>query len=95
MRTISISVDAIDTCYLASLDCRIVNVFSNEPINGLGDGSTEPDWIINSDLELQLRSERSGRGRGRTYTIDIECTDGSGNSTSSFTKVHVPKSRRK
>jgi len=54
--------------------CRIVGVKSNEPINGLGDGDTAPDWIIAADGQsVQLRAERSGLGTGRVYTICVAC----------------------
>ena len=42
---------------------HIISVTSNEPINGPGDGNTEPDWEVveNGDVwEIWLRAERCG-----------------------------------
>jgi hypothetical protein len=70
--------------------CRISSVSSNEPVNGLGDGDTAPDWVIMGNLTLNLRAERSGTGGGRIYAISVTCTDASGNSRVGTTKVTVP-----
>jgi hypothetical protein len=71
--------------------CRIISVASNEPIDGLGDGDTAPDWLITGNLSLDLRAERSGKGTGRIYTITIECSDSSGNSSTGAVTVRVPR----
>jgi hypothetical protein len=77
-----------------------VDVTSDEPEEGLGDGDLAPDWsIISIDDEsgivyLQLRAERSGRGEGRLYTITITCTDESGNSSAASLDVVVPHDKR-
>jgi hypothetical protein len=70
--------------------CQIVDVASNEPENGLGDGDTAPDWIITGPLTVQLRSERAGAGAGRVYTITVRCVDSSGNSAMRTATVRVP-----
>jgi hypothetical protein len=77
--------DPAPTCSLA--------VASNEAVNGLGDGSTSPDWKVVDAHNVMLRAERSGRGNGRIYTITITCTDLSGNSTSTDVTVCVPHDR--
>ena len=64
-------------------------VTSNEPVNAIGDGNTEPDWTITGDLTVYLRSERSGTGDGRLYTIDVECSDGSSNVSMTSVEVSV------
>jgi hypothetical protein len=69
---------------------RIVQVTSNEPELGTGDGDSAPDWEITGDLTVRLRAERSGRGTGRIYTITVESTDFFGNSTIATTTVAVP-----
>lgn len=80
MWPVAVTVDVSDVCH-ATPACRIVSVTSNEPVNGLGDGNTEPDWRITGDLTMELRAERSGTGEGRVYTITVQCTDASGNSS--------------
>ena len=70
--------------------CRIVSVTSNEPVDGLGDGDTAPDWEITGDLTLNVRAERAGNGTGRIYTITVACTDGSGNTSTATVTVTVP-----
>ena len=42
----------------SGVTCRIVSVTSNEPVEGLGDGDTSPDWVITGNL-TDLRAERS------------------------------------
>jgi hypothetical protein len=58
--------------------CSIVNVTSNEPVEGRGDGTTPFDWVFR-DMNLQLRAERSGLGTGRIYTVTVRCVDAAGN----------------
>jgi hypothetical protein len=90
MVPVVVNVSASDQCG-GSFACRIVNVISNEPADGLGDGDTAPDWEITGDLTLKVRAERSGMGTGRVYTITIVCVDASGNQTTSTVTVTVPK----
>jgi hypothetical protein len=79
----------------ASTSCRITSVTSNEPINGPGDGNTDPDWVITGPLTLQLRAERSGNNRsGRIYTITVECRDSFGNVSRKDVTVIVPHDQR-
>jgi hypothetical protein len=85
---IAVSVSASDNC--SGVTSAISSVASDEPVNGLGDGNTAPDWSITGALTLLLRAERSGLNDGRTYTIGITSTDAAGNSTSSLTTVFVP-----
>lgn len=56
---VTVSVLAGDACN-ESVVCRIIDVTANEPINGTGDGNTEPDWEITGDLTVNLRARRSG-----------------------------------
>lgn len=91
MKDVTISYTASDNCTSAgNINCIILSVASNEPVNGGGDGDTSPDWqIINNHL-VKLRSERSGGGSGRIYTIRIRCTDQFGNHTFKNVFVTVP-----
>jgi hypothetical protein len=41
-------------------------VTQSEPLNGLGDGDTSPDAVLQGDSVL-LRAERSGLGTGQRY----------------------------
>jgi hypothetical protein len=92
MVPVTVSVTATDNSGVVPT-CQIVSVSSNEPINGLGDGDSAPDWQITGDLSVNLRAERSGMGNGRAYTLTVQCTDGSNNSSSAQTTVSVPHNR--
>jgi hypothetical protein len=94
MVPVTVAVSATDVCDAAPV-CQITSVSSNEPVNGLGDGDTAPDWDITGSLTLDLRAERAGGGAGRVYTIGVTCTDGSGNSSTGTTTVAVPHSKGK
>ena len=88
MVPVTVNYTATDNC---SVGC-VLTVASNEPINGLGDGDTSPDWEVIDAHHLLLRSERSGKGNGRTYTITVTCTDAAGHTVVRTTTVVVPKS---
>lgn len=69
-----------------------VQVTSNEPINGKGDGNTDDDWRYDPDTgEVWLRAERDGTGEGRTYTVYVEARDATGNVGSASMDVIVPR----
>lgn len=87
MVTVTLDVDATDGC--SDPTSRIISVSSNEPINGLGDGDTAPDWVIAGPLTLQLRSERSGLNSGRIYTITVRTTDDHDNEAINTVSVGV------
>ena len=93
MVPVSVSVAVTDACD-AHPTCQIVSVTSNEPVNGLGDGDTSPDWVITGPLTLELRAERSGTGTGRIYRITVQCLDHSGNQSTATVDVTVPHDRR-
>lgn len=67
---------------------------SNEPDNGLGDGDTAPDIVINGGV-VQLRAERSGKGNGRLYTLTAAATDLAGNPASAAASCAVPHDQGK
>ena len=92
MVPVTVAVSATDVCD-PTPSCRITSVSSNEPVNGLGDGNTSPDWAITGDLTVNLRTERAGPGTGRVYTIAVTCTDGSGNSSTKTAGVTLPHSQ--
>lgn len=76
-----------------------LEVTSDEPVEGTGDGDMAPDWgdvAIDSAtgvVTLVLRAERSGQGDGRVYTLTLTATDGSGNASTASVAVTVPKSQ--
>jgi hypothetical protein len=94
MVDICVQAQATDTC--SHTTWKITKVTSNEPVNGLGDGDTAPDWQITGDHKVKLRAERSGKGKGRIYTITIQATDASGNlSMPATVTVSVPHDQGK
>jgi hypothetical protein len=96
MRDIAVTLNATDNCSSSSLSSWVVtSVTSNEPVNGIGDGNTGPDWIIGDGngggdrQKLQLRAERQGIDTGRVYTITFTATDGAGNTATTTRTVCV------
>jgi len=94
MVAVTLSVSVSDNCG-GTPTCQILTVTGNEPVNGPGDGNTDPDWEITGDLTLNLRAERSGTGSGRVYTITVICTDAYGNSSTETVSVTVPHNKPK
>ncbi len=93
MVPVTISVSASDNC--TPVVSRIVNVSSNEPANGKGDGNFSPDWLISGDLTVDLRAERSGRGSGRIYSAVVQCSDAYGNLSVGTVLITVPHDIRR
>ncbi len=89
-----ITADAVDQCDASARTVRIVNVLSNESVDGTGDGSTAPDIRFGTGA-VCLRSERDGGARGRVYTIVLEAEDASGNVTEERVEVRVPHDQRR
>lgn len=71
----------------------IDSVTQDEATNGLGDGDTAVDAIINSDGTVSLRAERSGTGDGRVYHINFTASDFEG-SASGTVDVCVPHNKK-
>ncbi|PTY07810.1 hypothetical protein DB347_06185 [Opitutaceae bacterium EW11] len=88
MRPITLHADVTDAVGVVST--RIVSVTSNEPVNGVGDGNTSPDWEITGDMTLNLRAERAGPGNGRVYTVTVEARDAANNSSTNHVTISVP-----
>jgi hypothetical protein len=94
MVPVTVSVAVSDMCTEAPA-CQIFSVRSDEPVNGLGDGDTAPDWKMTGDLTVNLRAERSGTGVGRVFSFGVRCTETDDHSTIKTTTVTVPHSRKK
>lgn len=94
MRDIDLAVDVVDDLDPSPV-CEVAGVASNEPIDGPGDGSTEPDWVVPDPqiLAIQLRAERSGAGTDRIYSVEVKCMDAAGNTSSATAAVTVPHNR--
>jgi hypothetical protein len=92
MHLVSRGASASDVCDPAP--ALLVTVTSDEPINGLGDGDTEPDWsvqeVASRAFDVWVRSERSGLGDGRVYTIGAVATDRAGNRATAGGTVGIP-----
>jgi hypothetical protein len=91
MYLVSKAIGATDACDPApSLD---VTVGSDEPENGLGDGDTAPDWLVERAptgvVDVWVRAERSGTGNGRLYTLRSFARDRSGNTAAQSGTVSV------
>ncbi|MFH1147046.1 MAG: choice-of-anchor Q domain-containing protein [Pseudomonadota bacterium] len=71
----------------------ITGVTQDEPVNGLGDGDTGPDAVIQGSTVL-IRAERSGKGNGRVYCISFTATDSQGGSCSGSVTVGVPHDKK-
>jgi len=87
--SVAVSAQLTDICDAAPT-WRITGVTCNQPVNGPGDGNTQPDWQITGDHTVKLRAERSGKTGDRIYTIWIAATDASGNSATASCTVVVP-----
>ncbi len=78
-----------EACGTDHLDVVFLSATSDEPVNGRGDGNTEPDIILDCD-SAQLRAERQGPGDGRVYTLHWRATDDARNRTEGQCIVTVP-----
>lgn len=76
----------------------VIEITSNQDINGNGDGNTNSDWEVNQvgdTWEVWLRAERAGPRDARHYTIAVTVSDSHGNSTTSTAMATVPKNKGK
>jgi hypothetical protein len=70
-----------------TINIQITSIRQDEPVNGLGDGDTSPDGILQP---LQVRSERSGTANGRVYHIGFIASDEAGSNCMGSVAVCVP-----
>lgn len=71
----------------------VTQVRQDEPVNGLGDGDTSPDAIVQG-AQVLLRAERSGQGNGRVYQVSFTADDGFGGRCTETVTVCVPHDRQ-
>jgi len=74
----------------------VTGITQDEPANGLGDGDSSPDAVIqagNQNDTVLLRAERSGNENGRVYQVSFMADDGF-LSCDGFITVTVPHSRK-
>lgn len=90
MKEVKINYTVTDNCSDADHITTTLEIVSNEPVNGTGDGDTEPvDFEVIDNHTVMLRAERAGNGDGRIYTITITSVDDCGNTSSTQTEVYV------
>jgi Domain of unknown function (DUF5011) len=83
-------VDACEGVLNANDVGAILDIYSDEPDNGTGDGDTTGDIVIVDYSTFSVRVERKGNGNGRVYGIRFEVSDSSGNTVEATAFVHVP-----
>jgi subtilisin family serine protease len=71
----------------------VTQIAQDEPIEGRGDGNTEPDAGDLGTGVATLRSEHSGLGDGRVYHVSFEAFDEQGASCGGTVTVCVPHDR--
>jgi hypothetical protein len=88
-RLVSIRIMGVTDPDSTSVTITVTSVTQDEPVNGLGDGDTGPDAVLQGSTVL-IRAERSGSGNGRVYTIHFVASDGQGGSCTGSVQVLVP-----
>jgi hypothetical protein len=82
-------VTVIDACD-ADVKVWFTSVSSDEPVDDIGDGHTDPD-IRNFGCDcVDLRAERQGPSDGRVYTLGWHAEDHYGNAIEGTARVVVP-----
>jgi hypothetical protein len=77
-KLVSVAIDysATDNCSApAAITCAL-GVASNEPVDGVGDGDTSPDWLVTGAHGTRLRAERAGNVQRTAvchYTAGLVC----------------------
>ncbi|MEW6250833.1 MAG: PKD domain-containing protein, partial [Planctomycetota bacterium] len=83
---------AHNRCGRGRVTITILSVTQDEPLDGLGDGDTAPDAVIQGDQVL-LRAERAGGGNGRVYRITFLAEDEAAGACIGDVTVCVPHSK--
>jgi len=74
------------------VEVTITGVTQDEPVDGLGDGDTSPDAVLQGASVL-LRAERTGQGTGRVYRVTFTAADSGGAACTGSVTVCVPHDR--
>jgi hypothetical protein len=90
---VAIQYTVADNCSLPAAIACALDIASNEPADGIGDGHTTRDWLVTDAHRVQLRSERSGGGGGRIYSVAVECRDEAMNGVGAGVDVVAPHHR--
>ena len=91
-KLVSVAVQGVSDPDDRDVRITITGVTQDEPLNGLGDGDTTPDAVLQAGSVL-LRAERSGLGTGRIYTVTFSATDIKGAACTGTIAVCVPHDR--
>jgi hypothetical protein len=91
-KMVPVSITGITDPENNAVTISILSVTQDEPLNGLGDGDTAPDAVIQGGTVL-LRAERAGGGNGRVYRVTFLADEGQGGTCSGEVTVCVPHSR--
>lgn len=71
--------------------CQVVSVGVNEAASAASSAATEPDVVLDGNLKVLLRAERSGGRTNRVYTVTVQCTDKTNHSSLGSVFVSVPR----
>ena len=91
-KLVAIAVQGVSDPEDRDVQITITGVTQNEPLDGLGDGDTTPDAVLQGGSVL-LRAERSGLGTGRIYSVAFLATDIQGAACAGSITVCVPHDR--
>ena len=72
----------------------INGVRQDEPVNGLGDGDSSPDAVVQTGGVVLLRVERAGGGNGRVYAVSFTARDGHGGQCDGTVRISAPPNMR-
>jgi hypothetical protein len=92
-KLVPITINGVTDPEIGTVTIRILGVTQDEPTNGLGDGDTPTDAVVQGGTVL-LRAERAGGGNGRVYRITFEADDGVGGICTGSVTVCVPHDKR-
>lgn len=81
--------DVVDACD-AHVEAALLWATSDEPVDDIGDGTSEPDLEFSGCDRVQVRAERQGPGNGRVYRLGWQFSDDEGNTTERVCEVFVP-----